>query len=65
MSKVKCAICKESFDKKDMQEMFTGRMQYLCRSCYAKGDKELFVKRQEFRDSAKGRQIIENARKKK
>ena len=37
----KCAICGEEFDKLYMHEIFTGRKQYICRECYARGEKEI------------------------
>ena len=61
----KCALCKEEFMKRDMFPIFTGRRQYICQKCRTAGDRELYKKRQEFRHSAKGRQIIEQARKKR
>ncbi len=61
----KCALCKEEFMKRDMFEVFTGRTQYICLKCHKAGDREIFRKRQIFRNSQKGKQIIEHAQKKK
>jgi len=61
----KCVLCRKEFMKRDMFPVFTGRRQYICLECHTAGDRELFKKRQMFRSSAKGKQIIEHARKKK
>ena len=65
MSLEKCMLCGKELRKADMFEVFTGRVRYICPKCRATGYKELYKRKQAFRDSVKGRQIIENARKKK
>ena len=64
MTVEKCSLCGEEYYRRDMIEMFTGRMKYICPSCYTSGCTEIAKKRQAFRSSARGKQVIEQARKK-
>lgn len=65
MSIEKCMLCGEEFRDTEMFEVFTGRRRYICPRCRANGYREIYRKQQAFRNTAKGRQIIENAKKKK
>ena len=62
---VTCSICGAEHDKLTSYEMFTGRKQHICPRCYSLGNEELKAKREAWRDSAKGKQAIERARKNK
>ena len=61
----KCAICGEEFDKLTMDEVFTGRRQYICRSCKTTGNRQVDARRTEWRKSHRGKAIIEQCEKHK
>lgn len=60
-----CSVCGEEYDKEKMRKLFTGRVRYICPRCHANGNKQIEAKHSEWRDSAKGKQIIAWADKKK
>lgn len=60
----RCSLCGEEYPEERMVAMFTGRRKLICPACYAKGSQELYEKNAAFRDSAKGRAIIEQCKKK-
>lgn len=60
----RCSLCGEEFDKYTMHELFTGRTKYICQGCMNLGNKEIEAKKTEWRQSSRGRQIIEQQTKK-
>lgn len=60
----KCSLCGEEFDKCTMHEIFTGRKKYICQDCMNLGNKEIEAKKTEWRQSSRGRQILEQQKKK-
>lgn len=57
-----CCICGEEYYIRDMFETFTGRMKYTCPRCRELGNQQIDEKINEWRDSYKGRKIMERKR---
>ena len=62
---VTCDICGQEFDKLYAYEVFTGRTKYICPECHNKGEHELQVKHERWRNSAKGKAAIKHYNKNK
>lgn len=58
-----CCICGEQYDKLSMRKLFTGRVKYICQSCYALGNRELEAKRSDWVESARGKHVITESEK--
>lgn len=61
----KCAICGEEFDKLTMDEVFTGRKQYICRQCRDRGNQQIDARQTDWRKSHRGKAVIEQCEKHK
>lgn len=61
----RCCICGEQFDRLLMHEIFTGRKQYICQECHARGNRQIAAKRESFLASHKGKITVENCEKNK
>lgn len=54
-----CCICGGQFDKLKMKDLNCGRAtKWMCPECYARGNRQLDAKRDEWRRSPKGKHII-------
>ena len=61
-----CCICGEQFDKIKMRDFFVGRQTiWMCPACYAGGNRQLDARRAAWKNSAKGKDVITKAEKKK
>lgn len=60
-----CSICGEDFDVINLDTVFTGRTQYICQKCRARGMREIDERNRDWRKSSKGRAIIEHYEKNK
>lgn len=61
----RCALCGEEFDKLKMKEVFTGRKRYICLDCQRLGDSQVDARQKEWRNTARGKAIIEQCEKNK
>lgn len=60
-----CDVCGEEFDIMYMHKIFTGRTKYLCRECYANGNRQISARQKDWRRSSRGKAIIERCEKNK
>lgn len=59
----KCMLCGREFDKMLMDEVFTGRMKYVCLECKRRGSRQVDARRETWRNSARGKYVISRQRK--
>lgn len=60
-----CAVCGREFDKLRMTEIFTGRVRYICLECSRKGDGQVNARQTEWRNTYRGKTVIEHCEKNK
>lgn len=60
-----CAVCGREFDKLRMKEIFTGRVRYICLECSRKGSSQIDSRQRDWRNSYRGKTIIEHCEKNK
>lgn len=60
-----CSICGEEFDKLTMHEIFTGRKQYICTNCRNRGNRQIDARQKDWRNSSRGKAVIEHCNKKR
>ena len=61
-----CIICKKQFDKNTMKDYFLGKSTvWACPNCYAGGQRQLNARQAAWKSSAKGKDVITKAEKKK
>jgi len=58
-----CAVCGKKFDKLRMHRVFTGRVKYICPHCEQLGSNQIDARQTEWRQSSKGKAIIEQCEK--
>lgn len=61
----KCTVCGEEFDKLILDEIFTGRVQYICPKCKRLGNSQVNARQKEWRKTTRGKAIIEHCEKNK